>query len=112
MNQTAANLTDNAVLTTATAQLCHDGARCEAQLDKLARKIAALGLSAPACLFLELHKPLTTILQTAVLGLEPLAAPFINTDYWAGLRNSLSSPDNVDLLIQRIEQYAAGGGKS
>jgi hypothetical protein len=105
VDSTTAKFADGAILTTATLSPCH-----EAELDKLARKIAALRLSVPVCFFLELHKPLASILHTAVLGLEPVAAPLINAGYWTALRQALSSRENIDSLIGLIERYAAEAG--
>ncbi len=75
-------------------------------IENLAQKVTQRRLSAPAILFLELHKPLAFLAgQSLVLGsgfLAPLFGPQ-NVQQYAKL---IESRDNVERLIQRIEELS------
>ena len=76
------------------------------KLHQAAKKIVALKLEAPAVFFLEAHKPLTTVLHTSAVFLEPAAALFFGRPAWSLIEDILSSRSNVDQLIELIQLYA------
>ncbi len=86
--------------------------RREQLIDNLARRAAKLGVTAPAILFLEMHKPL------AFLGAQVLwtAQPFLNS--WMNPANVrdwallLEDPVAVDALIARLESFRKGQSPS
>ena len=79
-------------------------AQRDALIEKMAQIVSRRGLSVPAILFLEMHKPLAYLAgQSIVLGsgfLAPLFGPQ-NVQQYAKL---FESRDNVERLIQRIEE--------
>ena len=78
-------------------------------IDHLARRAAQMHLTAPAILFLEMHKPL------AFVGAQMLwvAQPFLNA--WleaADIKDTallLEDPAGVEALIHRLESLSAAG---
>ena len=79
-------------------------ARREQLLDHAAAWVVKKGLEAPAVMFLEMHKPLTTMASVAyAMGQPPLMFLF-GFRRTEELRLLLSDRDNVEALIQRIER--------
>jgi hypothetical protein len=80
-----------------------DTSRRQLLIERLTRRIADLGLTAPAILFLEMHKPL------AFLGAQLLwvAQPFLSIGWnEADLRDFAAIVENrggVEELIERLE---------
>ena len=83
-------------------------ARRDELIETLARKVVRLGMVSPAILFLEMHKPVTYLAsQSLVLGsgfLAPLFGPQNIQEY----SKLFETRQNVERLIQRIEELAAG----
>lgn len=75
-------------------------------IDTLAQKVHRLGMTMPAVLILEMHKPLSFLAgQSMVLGsgfLAPLFGPR-NVQKYAKL---FESRENIERLIQRIEELS------
>ncbi len=80
-----------------------DATRRQQLIDRLAHRIAELGMTAPAILFLEMHKPL------AFLGAQLLwaAQPFLNIGFdnadLSDLALLIEDRAGVDELIDRLE---------
>jgi len=78
-------------------------ARREELLEHCAQWVVRQGLEAPALMFLEMHKPLTTLAAVAyAMGQPPLLLLF-GFRRTEELRLLLSERENVEALMQRIE---------
>jgi hypothetical protein len=75
-----------------------------AQLEPIADRIYRAGLSIPAIFFLELHKPLTTIIRTSVSIGAPLAEPFFGQQRYKSIMQFFESRESAEQLIQLLEQ--------
>lgn len=73
-------------------------------IDALATQIVRRGLSAPAILFLELHKPFAFIGSQAGIVFSPFLAPFFGFDKVDLYTQLLSERENWDRLVERIEE--------
>jgi hypothetical protein len=75
----------------------------DALIETVAREVHKRGMTIPAILFLEMHKPLGFVAgQTLVFG-SGFLAPLVgaqNLQKWAKL---IENPDDVERLIRRIE---------
>ena len=81
----------------------------DALIESLAQAVHARRMTVPAILFLEAHKPVTTLFHTAAVMSLPLLLPLFGAKA-RELPAFLQSRDNVERLIRRIEQLAEGGG--
>lgn len=75
----------------------------ETWLDRTADTIVSAGLATPAILVLEMHRPITGVLHSAVLVLQPLLFAIFgnaNSKYIAGV---VEDQRALNLLIERIE---------
>ena len=75
-------------------------------IDELARKVTDRGLQTPAILFLEMNKPLSFIAGQAMLAASPLLMPIFGAEGVQKYSQLLSSRDNIELLIRRIEDLS------
>lgn len=75
-------------------------------IDELARKIVGRGMETPAIMFLEMNKPLAFIASQSMLLASPFLAPIFGMEGVQKYSRLFSSPDNIELLIQRIEDRA------
>ena len=75
-------------------------------IEHFARRIVDLGLQTPAIIFLELHKPITTIFYQSSIFFQPIIAPFFGTERYSNLQSIISNRDNIDKLIKLIEKMA------
>lgn len=74
-----------------------------------ADKIAAHGLEAPALFLLELNRPISMVLHTAALVIEPLTGALFGYGVTRAASELLSCRDNFDKLVQAIELKSAQG---
>ena len=74
-----------------------------ALIESYAQKIRSLGLTTPAIFLLEMHKPLTSVLHTAITLAEPISASIFGAERIHGLREFFSIRENVESLITRLE---------
>ena len=72
-------------------------------IDNFAKRIVALGLQTPATIFLELHKPITSIFYHSSVFFQPLIAPLFGLERYSKIQSIISSRENIDKLIQQIE---------
>ena len=77
-----------------------------ALIDACAQRIVEYGLETPAVFFLEMHKPLSFLGSQALLFASPCLAPFLGLQRTEDFAALLSDPDNVDLLLDRIEELS------
>jgi hypothetical protein len=73
-------------------------------IDALAQQVVKRGLSAPAILFLELHKPFAFIGSQASIVFSPFLAPFFGFDRVDQYTQLLSERENWERLVERIEE--------
>jgi hypothetical protein len=67
------------------------------------------GLEAPVVMFLEMHKPLTTVASVAYAMGQPPLMLFFGFQRTEDLRLLLSDRENVEALMQRIERRSRQG---
>lgn len=82
----------------------------DALIEQLASAVHARRMTVPAILFLESHKPLTSLFHTAAVMSLPLLLPLFGARA-RELPAFLQSRDNVERLISRIEELAGEGGE-
>lgn len=75
-------------------------------IDNLARRIVRRRLETPAIMFLEMHKPVAFLASQCVLMASPLLAPLLGRWEIEKYSRLLNSPENVELLIHRIEDLS------
>ena len=73
-------------------------------IDALAQQVVKRGLSVPAVLFLELHKPFAFIGSQAGIVFAPFLAPFFGFDRIDQYTQLLSERENWERLVERIEE--------
>ncbi len=81
----------------------------DALIEQLACAVHARRMTVPAVLFLEAHKPLTSLFHTAAVMSLPMLLPLFGARA-RELPAFLQSRDNVERLIRRIEELAGEGG--
>lgn len=81
--------------------------RIQGTLHHLARKIVELGIETPALFFLELQKPVTTLLHTSTLLFSPIATPFFGLERIQSFQLLLSERKNIDDLMGLINSYSS-----
>lgn len=80
----------------------------DALIERLAQAVHARRMTVPAILFLEAHKPLTSLFHTAAVMSLPMMLPLFGAKA-RELPAFLQSRDNVERLIRRIEELAGEG---
>jgi len=81
-----------------------DSPSLEQIISRYADRIVSKGLGVPAVLFLEMHKPLTTLSKTALeMGL-PLLHPILGPQFGKSLLEVLESRESFEELICEIER--------
>lgn len=86
------------------------GGAADALIEQLASAVHARRMAVPAILFLETHKPLTSLFHAAAVMSLPMMLPLFGARA-RELPAFLQSRDNVERLIRRIEELAGEGGK-
>ncbi len=79
-------------------------ARRDEMIEALASRIDALGLSTPAILMLEAHKPLSFLGSQALLLMQPLLSLVFDPTASQTYAALLEEGENVELLIRRLER--------
>ncbi len=72
--------------------------------DALARRVVRLGLSVPAILALEMHRPLSRLAGQALVAATPVLGPVLGATGMQKLSRLLYHPGGIDLMIERIEE--------
>ena len=75
----------------------------EELIEKAAVEIEKRKLTAPAVLFLEMHKPLSFIGGQAAIVFAPFIVPFVGFDFVNNYSRLFSKRDNIERLIVRLE---------
>jgi hypothetical protein len=81
-------------------------------IEGIARRVVQWGLETPAALFLEMHRPLSLIAGQSLLVAIPFLGALFDARSIADLAALLRRPDNVGLLVDRIELLAAARGRA
>lgn len=76
----------------------------EQWIEKTARQVVDRGLSIPAILTLEMHRPVAFTLGQGMVAATPLLGPLLGLDRMSGISRVLCAPGGVDSLIRRIEE--------
>lgn len=76
-------------------------------LERVAEAIARRGLSVPAAMFLELHRPLAPIASQALVVGWPILAPLLGLRRFEEVRDVLADRERLNDFIALIEQKAA-----
>lgn len=79
-------------------------ARRDELLDDVARRLSAWGLRAPAVLLLEMHSPLAFLGGQILFATRPFLGWLTGDRLFHDLAYLLEEPENVDLLISRLEK--------
>jgi hypothetical protein len=87
-------------------------ARREQLLDQSADWVVRKQLEAPVLMFLEMHKPLTTLASVAYAMGQPPLMLFFGFRRTEDLRLLLSERGNVEALMQRIELRSRAKGSA
>lgn len=72
-------------------------------IENIAVKTVKSGMSVPAIIFLEMHKPIANIACHGVVAFSPFIAPLFGTKNVDEYTQLLADCKNVEQLIQRIE---------
>lgn len=75
-------------------------------LKQIAKRVVELKLEAPTVLFLELHKPISSVIYNASLFVEPLAKLVIGKHRVKHLQAIFAERENVEELISFIHSYS------
>lgn len=75
-------------------------------IDELAQKVVDKRLETPVIMFLEMHKPISFLASQAMVAAEPILVPLFGPEGVEKYRMLFDSPENVELLIERIEDLS------
>lgn len=75
----------------------------EELIERAATMVVKRGLSVPAIVALEMHRPIAFTLSQGIIALTPLFAPLIGLHRMQTLSRLLSEPGGIEALIRRIE---------
>ncbi len=82
----------------------HDHQRREQLIDDLARRAARGHVTAPAILFLEMHKPLAFLGAQFLWAAQPFLAVWFSHADVREIARLLEDPASVDQLIERLSE--------
>ncbi len=83
--------------------MCLNPARREEVLNRLARRIAELGMTAPAILFFESFKPLAFLGAQLLWVAQPLLSFGFNAADYNDFTLIVQEPDGVEALLAHLE---------
>ena len=78
-------------------------------IEELAEKVNRWGLSIPALLLLEAHRPLSFIASQTLIFSRPFLSPLLGEDKVSEYAMLLEDRAGLDSLIERIERSITGG---
>ena len=79
----------------------------EAKLKELSTLLCQRGLAAPAIAFLEMYRPLTTLIHTGGVVIAPLLAPLLGYARCEEILRMLKDRRAINMLISFIEFESA-----
>lgn len=74
-------------------------------IEKLAQRISSWGLTAPAILFLEAHKPFSFIGSQALLFFQPLLGFLVGDEVIGGYAQLFEDQANIERLLHLMERH-------
>jgi hypothetical protein len=80
-----------------------DASRRQQLIDRFARRIAELGLTAPAVLFLEMHKPLAFLGAQLLFAAQPFLSVGLNDADVRDFAAIIEDRTGVEQVIDRLE---------
>ena len=80
-----------------------DVARRQQMIDRIANRIAGLGMTAPAVLFLEMNKPLAFLGAQLLFAAQPFLSITVNPADLHDFAEIVEDGTGVDQLIARLE---------
>jgi hypothetical protein len=80
-----------------------DAAHRQQVIDRTANRLAGLGLTAPAVLFLEMHKPLAFLGAQVLLAAQPFLSLAFNDADIRDLAEIIEDSTGLEQLIGRLE---------
>lgn len=80
-----------------------DPQRRDQLIDHLARRAARMHVTAPAILFLEMHKPLAFVGAQMLWAAQPFLSLWLDHAEIGDVARLLEDPENVEKLIERLE---------
>jgi hypothetical protein len=80
-------------------------------VEQAARKISDLGLTVPAILLLEAHKPVSFLGSQLMLIAQPTLELIMPGQVIQNTANLLANSEQVEQLIAHLEQQAKAGGR-
>ncbi len=84
-----------------------DHQRREQLIDSLVRRAARANVTAPAVLFLEMHKPLAFLGAQFLWAAQPFLVPWFNHSDVRDIARLLEDPTGVEQLIERLSESKA-----
>ena len=76
--------------------------------DLLADELHRRGLSAPAVLLIEAHRPLLPLIRQGAIFAAPLLGPLLGKGRMASVMGHLDRPELLDGLLDRLRGTAGG----
>jgi len=76
-------------------------------LDKMAKKIVDIGMTAPAILFIESFKPMSFIGSQIMVFFEPYVKIIFSANDYTRVHELMSDRENIELFLQRMEYFEA-----
>lgn len=80
--------------------------QADALIDGAVEKIVKRGLSTPAILFFEMHKPLSYVGSQTAVAFSPFLVPFLGFDRVNDYTRLFAKRENVERLLERLERRA------
>lgn len=81
-------------------------------VETTARKVVERGLSVPAILALEMHRPVAFTLGQGIVAATPLLGPLVGLDRISGITRVLCAPGGIESLVRRIEDLSDSNDSS
>jgi len=78
------------------------------EISSLAAQVKSRGMSIPAIFFLEMYKPLTSLLHVGSVICAPVMLPIFGANFSQRAAQFLESRENVELLIRELETLERG----
>lgn len=79
------------------------------RIDTLGAAIAGRRLEAPVIFFLEMHRPLASVVSSLLTAGAPLLSPFIGREWLDSVQSLLESPEELERFMSRLEKGGYSG---
>lgn len=80
-------------------------------IERATAEVSKRGMTVPAVLYLELHKPVANVAAHAALAFAPFLVPLFGFDAINDYSRLLTKRENVERLIKSIEEAATKPSK-